>query len=95
MRILQLTEMADFYNYFLFSIVTLIAEGNAGESPSGSGMLPEYMASPDESQLHPSQVSVSLSPPEEVLREGRCFLACVLDEVSDLSDIIYIIPSGS
>ena len=85
--ILQLTEMGDL---FLFSIVALFAEGLAGESASGSGVLESIPESPAESQLHPSHIAVSLSPPEEVLREGRCFLACVLDGVSD-SPTYYIL----
>ena len=101
MRILQLTEMGDFLNYFLVFIVALIAESLAGEYTSGSGVLesmPEYTISPTESLLHPSHIYVSISPPEEVLREGPCFLSCVLNvTVSSPSDILllYILRTGS
>ena len=88
-RISQSTEMGNFYNYFLFSIVALTAEGLSGESASSSGttesfpLMPECRISPTESQLHHDHVAVSLAPPEEVVREGRCFLACASDEVSN------------
>ena len=69
--------------YLLFSFVALTVKGHGGESNSGSGQpalsyMPECRINGTEVQQQ-FQNHVTLN---EVLGDGRCFLACALDEVS-------------